>query len=246
LEYQDKEYAALYLERLNSIIELDRLNSGDRPGYPLSAEVARQLALQMCYEDTIRVAEIKTSGTRFEEVRRHLNVQTNQPAHVVEYLHPRLEEVCDTLPEGLGRMIMGSDRIKRLLAPLFKKGRTIATTSIFGFLLLASVARLKRWRTGTYRFAIQTQFITAWLDHIRTAVSDDYDYALSIAKCIGIVKGYGDTFDRGLSRYQKSVQVARGVPAAQRAEALRSLHQAALAGEDGALFSQSVMMWEGM
>src|SRR6516162_5257248 len=51
-DYQDLAYARLYLQRLRPIIALDTAR-GD--GAPLLQETARQLALGMAYEDTIRV-----------------------------------------------------------------------------------------------------------------------------------------------------------------------------------------------
>ena len=50
LDYQDGDYAKLYLDRLREI--------QDSGGYALTAAVARHLALWMTYEDVIRVARI--------------------------------------------------------------------------------------------------------------------------------------------------------------------------------------------
>ena len=53
-DYQDAAYARLYRARL------DRLQLGG----PLLTETARHLALWMSYEDTIRVADLKTRASR--------------------------------------------------------------------------------------------------------------------------------------------------------------------------------------
>ena len=63
LDYQDPAYAALYLERL------ERMAAREAGDGALLEACARGLALWMCFEDTIRVADLKTRGTRFRRVR---------------------------------------------------------------------------------------------------------------------------------------------------------------------------------
>ena len=55
----------------------------------------------MTYEDTIRVAALKTRATRFERVHGEVRVGAGQVLAIDEYLHPRLQEICETLPAGL-------------------------------------------------------------------------------------------------------------------------------------------------
>src|SRR6266851_5431834 len=57
VDYQDKSYARQFLARLARFQDIERQH-GDGSG-ALLAETARQLALAMTYEDTIRVAELK-------------------------------------------------------------------------------------------------------------------------------------------------------------------------------------------
>jgi indolepyruvate ferredoxin oxidoreductase beta subunit len=242
LDYQDPKYAAMYLDRVRDISVTDT-GSHD---YTLTAEVARQLALQMCYEDTIRVADLKTRSTRFVQIREHVAAAPDQPAHVVEYFHPRLEETCDTLPAPIGALIMRSDTLRNMLSPFFRKGRNVTTTNISGFLLLHVLAKFGRFRRGTYRFKRQQEFIHDWLDRVINAAADDYDYALAIAHCIEMVKGYGDTYQRGLTRYLAAVDAAAALPAADRASALRRLHKAALADEKGQVFGDALSTLESV
>lgn len=233
LDYQDSGYAASYLDRVKEMLSVDT----ESRDFELTVEIARQLALQMCYEDTIRVADLKTRSDRFVKIREQVAAVPNQPAHVVEYFHPRLEEVCDTMPASLGALILRSGSLQKLLSPFFRKGRNIKTTNIGGFLLLYIMAKLRRWRRGSYRFKIQEELISGWLQRINAAAVDDYDYALSIAQCIEILKGYGDTYQRGLTRYRAAVRVTVALPSANRAIAMRRLHKAALADEKGQMFA---------
>ena len=64
---------------------------------------------------------------------------------------------------------------------------------------------MKRWRRRTYRFAVQQELIADWLDRVRVALDSNYDSALHIAKSIESVRGYGDTYQRGIRRYEEAV-----------------------------------------
>src|SRR5690606_3782617 len=65
IDYQDLDYAAEYLDRLAPVLKCDSAERGHR----LVTEAARHLALWMSYEDTIRVADLKTRAARFERFR---------------------------------------------------------------------------------------------------------------------------------------------------------------------------------
>ncbi|RZI78457.1 MAG: indolepyruvate oxidoreductase subunit beta family protein, partial [Variovorax sp.] len=93
IDYQDVAYAATYLDRLAPFYD----GAAD-DGLPLADAVARYLALWMSYEDTARVAALKTRATRFDRVREESRVQPGQVMAIHEYMHPRLQEICETLP----------------------------------------------------------------------------------------------------------------------------------------------------
>ena len=201
LDYQDASYAAEYLDAVKASVGRDSAEKG----YELSSEVARQLALQMCYEDIVRVADLKTRKARFERVRAHAAAAEDQPMRVVEYFHPRFEEVCDMLPRRLGRRLHESPAMRKALSPLFRRGRNVATSSVTGFVLLHFLAKLRRFRRGTFRFERQREFIDSWLGRIETLTAQSYDEAVGVARAVEAVRGYGDTYDRGLARYQDAL-----------------------------------------
>jgi indolepyruvate ferredoxin oxidoreductase beta subunit len=228
LDFQDGDYARLYLDRVQEI--------RDGGGYALTAAVARHLALWMTYEDTIRVADLKTRGTRFNRVREEVRAPAEQIVYMTEFMHPRFEEVCETLPAGLGARLQASSRARRLFAPLFRKGRHIRTAHVGGFLLLYFVAGLRRWRRGTLRYRLEQQRIGAWLEHVKALATKPggYDAAVELAECQRLVKGYSDTHERGLKNYDIVIDAARRL--ADRpdlAAIIKRLRTAALADEEG-------------
>jgi indolepyruvate ferredoxin oxidoreductase beta subunit len=236
VDYQDGGYANLFLDRMHEIRDCDQRTQGAGGGYALTAVVARHLALWMTYEDTIRVADLKTRRTRFSRVREEVRAQAEQIVYMSEYMHPRFEEVCETLPARLGARLHASNRARRLSAPLFRKGRQIQTAHIGGFLLLYAVSRLRRWRRGTLRYRVEQQRIDAWLAHIKELVTKPggYDAAVELAECQRLVKGYSDTHERGVKNYSLIADATRRL--ADRpdlAAIIKRLRTAALADEEG-------------
>ena len=103
IDYQDEAYARLYVDRLLPIAETDAAH-GDGT-YRLTTEVARELALGMAYEDTIRVAELKIRPSRITRVHGEVAAKDGEVLKVAEFLHPRLQEIAESVPAGLGRFL---------------------------------------------------------------------------------------------------------------------------------------------
>ncbi len=228
MDYQDRAYAELYLNRLDNIRAVDDGREDGR----LTTEVARHLALWMTYEDTIRVADLKVRASRWARVEQEARVDAGQILQITEYLHPRLQEVCETLPAWLGRRIMAQPRLRRWLEPLFARGRHVETTSLRWFLVLRLLATLRPIRRSTLRYAEEQARIGAWLRLISETAISDSALASEIAACQQLIKGYSDTFERGLARFQTIMEATRaliGRPDA--ASRIRALREAALADE---------------
>jgi indolepyruvate ferredoxin oxidoreductase beta subunit len=221
VDYQDPAYAALYLDRL----------AAAPADAALRAELARHLALWMSYEDTIRVADLKTRDTRFARVKGEVKAGSEQVLQLSEFMHPRLQEIADTLPAGLGRWLLASGAPRRLVERVGAKGRIVSTSSLGGFLLLWALAGLRRWRRRTLRFELEQARIESWLTDIRTTAASDPALALEIVRCQRLVKGYGDAHERGLARYQRLRQAWTGRALAP--ASLAELRSAALADEYG-------------
>jgi indolepyruvate ferredoxin oxidoreductase beta subunit len=228
IDYQDPAYAALYLARLARIA---RLPVEREP--LLLQESARHLALWMSYEDTVRVAELKTRATRFDRVREEVHAGSDQLLAISEFMHPRLEEICDTLPAGLGRWLLGSGWPRRFVERFTRSGRIVPTSSLRGFLLLFLVAGMKRWRRSSLRFAVETQRIEQWLAQIEQAAAINPRLAVEVAQCQQLVKGYGDTHARGLRHFETLMAVVGRAGPTLAPATLRELRDAALADEHG-------------
>jgi indolepyruvate ferredoxin oxidoreductase beta subunit len=149
-------------------------------------------------------------------------------------MHPRLEEICDTLPAGLGRWLLNSGWPRRFVGRFTQKGRVISTSSLGGFLMLWLVGGMKRWRRGTLRFVVETQRIEQWLARIEQTAALNPRLAVEVAQCQRLVKGYSDTHARGLHNFETLMGVVQRAGAALAPATLRELRDAALADEHGA------------
>ncbi len=161
IDYQDEAYARSYLKRLEPILALEQ-SRGERSD-ELLAEVGRVLALAMSYEDTIRVAELKIRRSRFDRVRKEVRAKEGEVVDISEYFHPRRQEIVETVPALFGRWISGSKLAAALLDRLTRKGYVVRTSSIRGFLLLYSIARLKPMRRRSLRWMAEARRQDVWL-----------------------------------------------------------------------------------
>lgn len=226
MDYQDTDYAALYLDRLEAMANLDAAP------FELTAEMARHLALWMSYEDTIRVADLKTRASRMERVRGEVRLADGQLLGVTEFMHPRLQEVCETLPAPLGRAILSSPRWRRFLDRFFRDGRHVETTSLRWFLVLRLLAGMRGMRRRSLRYAEEQARIEDWLDLVCTTASRDRAMALELTKCQRLIKGYGDTFERGIRNFNRIVEAYRSRPDLA-PTAISRMRDAALADAQG-------------
>ena len=230
VDYQDQDYAVEYLDRIATFVAAE---SAAAFGARLTDAVARGLALWMSFEDTIRVAELKTRPARFEAIRREVRARPDQVIQVREFLKPRVDEICGTLPAGIGARLFGSPSARHWLGHLVA-GREVCTTAIGGYLLLRGVAALKRWRRGTLRFAHEWVEIERWLAAIREFAARDYGIAVELAECQRLVRGYGETHTRGLLCFQQILTAARAITGRDGgAEIIARLRHAALADDRG-------------
>jgi len=234
IDYQDVAYAGLYLDRLDAMMALERAGSG---GFELIESVARGLALWMSFEDTIRVADLKIRTARARRVLQEVRPSPGQLVQVTEFMKPRIEEICGTLPAALGARILRSGRARRWLTRL-TGGRQIATSSISGFLQLYWLASLRGWRRKTLRYAQEQARIGRWLELIGKAAQQDYVLAVEIADCQQLVKGYGETHERGAANFDAILADAHAWrQRAGAADRVRALRIAALADDQGIALS---------
>jgi indolepyruvate ferredoxin oxidoreductase beta subunit len=234
VDFQDPAYAGEYLGRLAAVLAADRAHGGEARDFAFTAKAAKYVAVAMAYDDVIRVADLKVRGSRFARVRAEIGAKADQIVYTTEYMHPRMEEVCGTLPKRLGQWIEDRPKLFAWLDKWVNKGRRVRTGTVFWFISLYVVSALRSTRRGTLRHFRETVHREAWLGTATSLLSSNYDLALEALECRRLVKGYSDTHARGLSKFDK---VMGAIPLLTKREDgaawLRRLRQAALMDEQG-------------
>ena len=228
VDFQDVAYGAEYLDRLTPFVEIDRT-----PDRALSLAAAKYIANAMAYDDVIRVADLKTRAGRLQRIAGEMQAG-ERIMHLTEFLHPRAEEICATLPAGLGAWIERRPGLMRALDRVFDRGQRIRSDTVLGFGQLYLLAGLRRWRRGTLRHRVETAHIAEWLDLAREAADEDQLLATEILATRRLIKGYSDTRERGDTKFDRvlgAVEMLRGRDDA--ADWLRRLREAALQDVDG-------------
>lgn len=230
VDYQDIAYGGEYLDRLDKAIALD----GPDRGYDLSVAAAKHLANAMCYDDMIRVADLKTRSTRDRRVRREVGVKDGSVLQVTEYFHPRIEEFCGTLPANLGSYIENRPKLAAFLDRRINHGRRIRTDSFAGFAALWFIGGLRRWRRRLLRHQVEIRHLELWYALALGYVPVDYALAVEILNCRRLIKGYSDTHVRAQSKFDRvlsALDLVKGRPDA--ADWIHRLREAALKDEKG-------------
>ena len=228
-DYQDVAYASFYLDRL-----LDFAKGNE----DLLIQVARYLAVRMGYEDIFRVAQVKVRPERMARIKSEAGANNGEAIRITEYFKPRLSEISDALPVGLGRALKNFAQRRPRLAekswPMF-----VDTTSISGYFRLWVLAKLRRIRRSTLRFGPEQAEIEHWLGLVSKARDINPEVAMGIAECARLIKGYGDTHARGMRSYTAIMSqliepaLSSNVSSNHLADQINSAIQAALADPEG-------------
>jgi indolepyruvate ferredoxin oxidoreductase beta subunit len=236
LEYQGAAYAQLYLQRLRAVLEAER--DGDPSGahgFATTREMARWLALWMAFDDIVRVADLKSRGSRWQRVKGEVKAGEDDLLHVYDHFKPGAPEFAALLPTALAGRVLRWDR-KRVL-----QGKTpwalplmIGTHSVTGMLALRTLASLRWLRVRGSRFANEQAMIGKWLAGVVEGSRRDWQLGHEIALCGRLIKGYGATNERGKENLLHVLDhLAQGPSAPAAAQAIAAARDAALADDAG-------------
>ena len=233
-DYQNEAYASRYLARVR------RIAGHPRAEGELVRELARHLAIRMSVEDVIRVAQLKLRDSRLARVTREAQARQGDIVDIIEYMKPGPEEVLGLLPPRLGRWALARVRHDRSW-PL-----KVRTTRFSGFLRLKLLASLKFWRPRTLRFAEEDAWIERWLALVEQALAVDPAAAREVIASAALVRGYADTYKRGLDNWTRimeavvEVGLSGALPRAQFADAILQARLAAVKDPEGEVLAKTI------
>ena len=197
LDHQDADYALEYLHAVQTFAAIDTAP------HAASQEAARTLALWMAYEDVIRVADLKSRRSRFEQIRRDYGAKADEPIVVRDFLKPGIAEIADILPPALSQRVAawGQARHRRTGSSTLGDGLQLATSTVSGLLTMRLLASLRWLRRRSARFAAEQALMQRWLALLHAALKADTALAFEIARLPSLIKGYSDTHARGKANF---------------------------------------------
>jgi len=199
-DYQNDKYAQLYTSRIQKVIS--SINIENEQVIPIIENIVRRLSLWMTYEDIPRVAQLKIKPERFIKIREEIKLKNNQILKVQDIFKPGINEIGAMLPKKIGQWFIRNNKIMSFL-PFVGKGMRINSLTVFGFLILKFLSVFRYIRTISLRYNEEQKNIEKWLNNMIIALSNSLTFSEGLADMPQILKGYGDTWDRGKIKYNK-------------------------------------------
>jgi indolepyruvate ferredoxin oxidoreductase, beta subunit len=203
VDFQDAAYGEEYLNLLGQLCHCDRAAGGAAKDWLFTDQAAKYLANAMTYDDLMRVADLKTRAKRRARIESELDVSHSTILQTTEYMHPRMEEFVSVLPVRLAGWITARKGLYNWLDRRINKGRRVKTYALPWFLALSFVASLKRIRRASLRHKHEVAHRDAWLDQAKALLARNYDLGVEVLRFRRLIKGYSDTHQRGLTKFDK-------------------------------------------
>lgn len=231
VDYQDPDYALLYLERIERHL--------GTPGFdePTLAAVAQRMLARMLYEDPIRVAQVtvKEAGgmdalpnPSFPPVKRKF----------------RFGELASLLPPNTASQVNQALKVlhcpDRTLVLRFNAARRI------GVLWLKAWTLSQRMRPFSLRFVSERAWVERWLHMMDRSCARQPGAIPAIVETADLIEGSGLDYNAGLKKWNLIIdQLVKPacdgkLPIADLGEAVRQAHRAAREDSDGGRLRQVI------
>ncbi|RKE79384.1 indolepyruvate oxidoreductase subunit beta family protein [Rhizobium sp. AG855] len=203
VDFQDIRYGSEYIDLLIDLHQRDIVAGGEGQNFAFTVQAAKYLANAMVYDDMIRVARSKIRSARRERIRKELGVDAEKIIQTTEYMHPRMEEFVSALPVGLARWISRHQKLYAWADRRINKGRKVKTYSLRWFSILYLLGSLRFTRRMSLRYQAEMRHRDDWLAAASRTLTSNYALAVEILKFRRLIKGYSDTHERSLSKFDK-------------------------------------------
>jgi indolepyruvate ferredoxin oxidoreductase beta subunit len=143
----------------------------------------------------VRVAQLKLREARLARVRAEARAGPGDIVRITEFLKPGPYELLSMLPTRVARPLMRLVRrtkIEKLAWPI-----RLRTTGVLGFLQLKALSSLRGLRPKSLRAAEESAWIEEWLRLVERVAPVSPEAAGEIIALADLVRGYGETWNRG-------------------------------------------------
>ena len=183
-------------------------------------------------------------------MRQDAKAQSGDIVHVTEFMKPGPEELLGLLPPKIGASLMRF--VERRGWSQVSFPMQVRTTSLFGLARLSLLARSRTWRPRTWRYEQESAWAARWLDLIERSALRDRNVAREIIETADLVKGYGDTYRRGMTNWiaiaERIVEpwLAGRLTNVDATDAILQARLAALADPDGGRLAETIAAIENL
>ena len=181
IDYQNETYARAYLEMVNEF----------KADENLQALYAQHLALWLTYEDSPRVAQLKTRPSRFTGIAKEHGLKPGQKMLVEDFLAPDPQQLYGILPPALAELVRGIGRRFNADFENITLEMKIKTSSFWGYRTMAFIGWTRRFRLSSWRHQQEMQQIHNWQTGIREWQSLGDEFGALAADAGRLIKGYG-------------------------------------------------------
>lgn len=186
MDYQDPDYALLYLDRIGRYVGASTLPPD------MLAEIARLMSERMAYEDPIRGAQraLERAGGTLAKVDR------SAPIAVYTFTW---REVIAMLPTKAAKPAL--DLLQRLRLPPWVVTMRFGARSRSLLTWTKLIVAMQRVRPFSYRFAKERAWVERWLHMIDRSFVKQHEAAGEVAETAQLVLGSGPAYQRGLEEW---------------------------------------------
>jgi hypothetical protein len=219
IDYQDPDYALLYLDRIERYVGPAGIV------LPEIGELARLLSARMHFEDPIRIAQLRLADAGGAGA-------VPDPASVDRIEQFRWGEIARMLPVAVAETAF--DILARF--GLAKRHLTLrySARSRLRLRLLQGFAALRITRPFSLRFRVEKAWVERWLHMIDRSLLRQPEAAAEIIRTAALVEGHGDAYLDRVAQWNAIIDglvkpVCDGtLPLPRLGDAVRTAHQAAL------------------
>jgi hypothetical protein len=185
IDYQGPGYAKLYLDRLRRFIGRRGVDDA------LLGDIARLLAMRMCYEDAIRLAQHKLA-----------EFEAGGPP-VDEVVRLRLDELIGALPEAIAEPVLDTlDWIGWSRLPVKMR---FSTRTWWSVRRLKIEAWLRRWRLLSVRYPKERALVERWLHMIDRSLTKQPAATAAVVQTAAMLHGCGEGYRQRLAAWHQII-----------------------------------------
>lgn len=191
IDYQDPDYALLYLDRLSRYVSV---GAAKIDGATL-ADIACLLSARMQYEDPIRIARLQLAEAGGMDAKP-------DPSSVTRIERFRWYEILTMLPPSAASPAIDLFAQLRLMRFVDRSmSMHFGYGSKSALLYLKVLAALRIARPFSQRFKTEKSWVERWLHMIDRSLIKQPDATPAIAHTAQLISGHGDSYFEGLGKW---------------------------------------------